>query len=99
MDLKASRKRQLAAAVTLAVMGMAWVSVPQQVWADSAQIGSETAPVTWEYYNTDPKVKSVITETINQALMFLQRSIIKILMTIPGLLLAIWVVKRLLSAV
>ena len=55
MDLKASRKRQLAAAVTLAVMGMAWVSVPQQVWADSAQIGSETAPVTWEYYNTDPK--------------------------------------------
>ena len=54
MDLKASRKRQLAAAVTLAVMGMAWVSVPQQVWADSAEIGSETAPVTWAYYSADP---------------------------------------------
>lgn len=53
MYLKTSNKKQLAAAVTLAVMGTAWVAVPGQVWADSAQIGSGTTPVTWEYYKND----------------------------------------------
>ena len=53
MYLKTSNKKQLAAAVTLAVMGTAWVAVPSQVWADSAQIGSGTTPVTWEYYKND----------------------------------------------
>ena len=50
MDLKASRKRQLAAAVTLAVMGMAWVSVPQQVWAKTGDAGAIDKPLTLAEY-------------------------------------------------
>lgn len=54
MEFKSNKKKQLAAAVTLAVMGAAWAGMPGQAFADSAQIGSDTTPVTWEYYSTDP---------------------------------------------
>ena len=54
MEFKSNKKKQLAAAVTLAVMGAAWAGIPGQAFADSAQIGSDTTPVTWEYYSTDP---------------------------------------------
>lgn len=54
MKFKSNKKKQLAAAVTLAVMGAALAGMPGQAFADSAQIGSDTTPVTWEYYSTDP---------------------------------------------
>lgn len=51
MDFKAGRNKQLAAAVTLAVMGMAAVAVPQQAWAGS--FGTEAAPMQYEKYVED----------------------------------------------
>ena len=51
MDLKASKKRQLAAAVTLAVMGTAWVAMPGQVWA--ADGGSQDHPRQYSSYTAD----------------------------------------------
>ena len=47
MYLKSSNKKQLAAAVTLAVMGMAWVAVPSQVWANG---GDATTPLQYSAY-------------------------------------------------
>ena len=47
MYLKTSNKKQLAAAVTLAVMGMAWVAVPSQVWANG---GDATTPLQYSAY-------------------------------------------------
>ena len=44
MYLKTSNKKQLAAAVTLAVMGMAWVAVPSQVWAADGGFGAINNP-------------------------------------------------------
>ena len=49
--LKTSNKKQLAAAVTLAVMGMAWVAVPSQVWA--ADGGSQDHPRQYSSYTAD----------------------------------------------
>lgn len=63
MNFRAGRNKQLAAAVTLAVMGMAAVAVPQQqAWA-AASHGEENAPLTYEAYlaastNGDIKVSS-----------------------------------------
>lgn len=51
MYLKTSNKKQLAAAVTLAVMGMAWVAVPSQVWA--ADGGSQDHPRQYSSYTAD----------------------------------------------
>lgn len=51
MYLKTSNKKQLAAAVTLAVMGMAWVAVPGQVWA--ADGGSQDHPRQYSSYTVD----------------------------------------------
>ena len=51
MYLKTSNKKQLAAAVTLAVMGMAWVAVPGQVWA--ADGGSQDHPRQYSSYTAD----------------------------------------------
>ncbi|WP_455654469.1 autotransporter outer membrane beta-barrel domain-containing protein [Phascolarctobacterium sp.] len=51
MDLQASRKRQLAAAVTLAVMGMAWMAMPQQAWA--ADVGNQDNPMKYSTYVAD----------------------------------------------
>lgn len=49
MNFRAGRNKQLAAAVTLAVMGMAAVAVPQQqAWAGS--FGTEAAPMQYEKY-------------------------------------------------
>lgn len=49
--LKTSNKKQLAAAVTLAVMGTAWVVVPGQVWA--ADGGSQDHPRQYSSYTAD----------------------------------------------
>jgi len=49
--LKTSNKKQLAAAVTLAVMGTAWVAVPGQVWA--ADGGSQDHPRQYSSYTAD----------------------------------------------
>lgn len=51
MYLKTSNKKQLAAAVTLAVMGTAWVAVPGQVWA--ADGGSQDHPRQYSSYTAD----------------------------------------------
>lgn len=51
MYLKTSNKKQLAAAVTLAVMGTAWVVVPGQVWA--ADGGSQDHPRQYSSYTAD----------------------------------------------
>lgn len=51
MYLKTSNKKQLAAAVTLAVMGTAWVAVPGQVWA--ADGGSQDHPRQYSSYKAD----------------------------------------------
>ena len=51
MYLKTSNKKQLAAAVTLAVMGTAWVAVPSQVWA--ADGGSQDHPRQYSSYTAD----------------------------------------------
>ena len=48
--LKTSNKKQLAAAVTLAVMGMAWVAVPSQVWAADGGFGAINNPISLEIY-------------------------------------------------
>lgn len=50
MYLKTSNKKQLAAAVTLAVMGMAWVAVPSQVWAADGGFGAINNPISLEIY-------------------------------------------------
>ena len=50
MYLKTSNKKQLAAAVTLAVMGMAWVAVPSQVWAADGGFGAINNPISMEIY-------------------------------------------------
>ena len=50
MYLKTSNKKQLAAAVTLAVMGMAWVAVPSQVWAANGGFGAINNPISLEIY-------------------------------------------------
>lgn len=50
MYLKTSNKKQLAAAVTLAVMGMAWVAVPGQVWAANGGFGAINNPISLEIY-------------------------------------------------
>lgn len=50
MYLKTSNKNQLAAAVTLAVMGMAWVAVPSQVWAADGGFGAINNPISLEIY-------------------------------------------------
>ena len=51
MYLKTSNKKQLAAAVTLAVMGTAWMAVPGQVWA--ADGGSQDHPRQYSSYTAD----------------------------------------------
>ena len=51
MYLNTSNKKQLAAAVTLAVMGTAWVVVPGQVWA--ADGGSQDHPRQYSSYTAD----------------------------------------------
>lgn len=51
MYLKTNNKKQLAAAVTLAVMGTAWVAVPGQVWA--ADGGSQDHPRQYSSYTAD----------------------------------------------
>lgn len=51
MYLKTSNKKQLAAAVTLAVMGTAWVAVPGQVWG--ADGGSQDHPRQYSSYTAD----------------------------------------------
>ena len=48
--LKTSNKKQLAAAVTLAVMGTAWVAVPGQVWAADGGFGAINNPISLEIY-------------------------------------------------
>lgn len=50
MYLKTSNKKQLAAAVTLAVMGTAWVAVPGQVWAADGGFGAINNPISLEIY-------------------------------------------------
>ena len=50
MYMKTSNKKQLAAAVTLAVMGMAWVAVPSQVWAADGGFGAINNPISLEIY-------------------------------------------------
>ena len=50
MYLKTSNKKQLAAAVTLAVMGMALVAVPSQVWAADGGFGAINNPISLEIY-------------------------------------------------
>lgn len=51
MEFKSNKKKQLAAAVTLAVMGTAWVAVPGQVWA--ADGGSQDHPRQYSSYTAD----------------------------------------------
>ena len=51
MDFKANRNKQLAAAVTLAVMGTAWAVMPNQVWAGS--FGTEDTPLQYQKYVED----------------------------------------------
>ena len=55
MYLKTSNKKQLAAAVTLAVMGMAWVAVPSQVWAADGGFGAINNPISLEIYAVQNK--------------------------------------------
>ena len=47
MYLKTSNKKQLAAAVTLAVMGTAWAVMPNQAWANG---GDATTPLQYSAY-------------------------------------------------
>ena len=56
MYLKTSNKKQLAAAVTLAVMGMAWVAVPSQVWAADGGFGAINNPISMEITQTTIRV-------------------------------------------
>lgn len=51
MEFKSNKKKQLAAAVTLAVVGAAWVAVPGQVWA--ADGGSQDHPRQYSSYTAD----------------------------------------------
>ena len=58
MYLKTSNKKQLAAAVTLAVMGMAWVAVPSQVWAADGGFGAINNPISLEI--TQSKIRVAV---------------------------------------
>ena len=60
MYLKTSNKKQLAAAVTLAVVGTAWVGLPGKAFAKTGDAGIIEKPLTWSEYQEKDKTGGAI---------------------------------------
>lgn len=92
MYLKTSNKKQLAAAVTLAVMGTAWVAVPGQVWA--ADGGSQDHPRQYSSYTADSdRAIAIAREQKTGEDMYAPPNTMRILLIWPFVPRTIWAVK------
>lgn len=91
MYLKTSNKKQLAAAVTLAVMGTAWVAVPGQVWA--ADGGSQDHPRQYSSYTADSDRAIAIAREQKPVKICTPPNTMRILLIWPFVPRTIWAVK------
>lgn len=60
MEFKSNKKKQLALAVTLAVVGTAWVGLPGKAFAKTGDAGIIEKPLTWSEYQEKDKTGGAI---------------------------------------